>query len=338
MPQMRPLPPLFPPQSQQEQHPPSSHALSNLIKPLLPLPPISQLVAAGAGSGDFPALLETLHATLSHTRYAVCGRAALHLHGVPSASSPPPSHVSIMCPASGRDVVLAWGGVAGWDVPGHRRRRRARRPGSAVVRRGTEPGGRDEMGVPVRGGRVWTVRIRCVDEGTWDGVGKRVVSSGGDGEVSVVSLDGLLDQLARAWGRKCEGAWAVELMLGVLSRLGEMGREVTPENVPHVVDQSFWLPFTLSYPEAIPLLGRCGLQGPGRGTFGPDFAMSAGSGSLADRKDNKSGDGVCLTPTLFGDVMMLSVQFADNRRGSLDEERPGTVSGNILFCAASSSI
>ncbi|KAK3362435.1 hypothetical protein B0T25DRAFT_524313 [Lasiosphaeria hispida] len=303
--QIRPLPPLLPPQ---QHHPPSPHALPDLDKPLPSLPHSTFQPAAGTGEGaarrptpDFTALLDTLHATLSHTRYAVCGQAALYLHGFPSAS--PLSHVSIMCPASGRDIIFAWGGAAGWDVPS-RRHRRARRfgpvPRSSDISRALPPGGdgdmrEDEIGVAVPGGRVWKVGIRCVDEEMWDGVVKGAVPSGGEGggEVNVVRLEGLLDQLARAWGRSCEGEWAVGLMMWVLERLEESGRKVAPESVPHVVDETFWLPFTLSYPEAVPLLGRCGLQGSVQETFAsssPDTAAINTSYLLADEKHHEKSD------------------------------------------------
>ncbi|GAB1310647.1 hypothetical protein MFIFM68171_00857 [Madurella fahalii] len=190
-------------------------------------------------------LLNALDRALSHTRYAVSGRAALAVWGClafasASASAsesgsagrqplPLPARVSIVCPAADADVILAWARTAGWAIypaaapcsP----RRAAAAAAAAAAGGGRNGNGGHVIGVPlVLPGRplltaekVWAVRLRTVEDEAWWECLERVspvdppLPAGYPLEeeirtrAKVLAVPTLLDQFARGWSGLAEG-------------------------------------------------------------------------------------------------------------------------------------
>ncbi|KXX79850.1 hypothetical protein MMYC01_202405 [Madurella mycetomatis] len=241
-------------------------------------------------------LLNTLDHALSHTRYAVSGRAALAVWGCLADQQPLPARVSIVCPAADADVIIAWARTAGWAV--YPAPYTASRSAGAAIGDGVGGrGGCSVIGVPIvspaqplfNAEKVWAVPLRTVeDEGWWERL-ERVspvdppLPAGYPLEeeirtrAKVLAAPTLLDQFSRGWSGlalrgekdKERARWLARMMFGILRKLANdamQGRgrwRLTRENVPFVVDGRFWRPFVGAYPEALGLLERCGLRSPG---------------------------------------------------------------------------
>lgn len=173
-------------------------------------------------------LLDTFDRALAHTRYAVCGRAALAVwtgaSSSPSSSAaapgglPPsllklPAHVTVVCPAADGPVLLGWARAAGWHV--------YLDPGADGV--GDDAGRYAVIGVPVsatsatatregeQAAAVRAVRVRLMRD-DWDAL-ERVRPAaleppyvGWAGEMmrtaaQVLAVPTLLDQFCRTWSR-----------------------------------------------------------------------------------------------------------------------------------------
>jgi hypothetical protein len=207
--------------------------------------------------------------------------------GSGSTSRHMPSHVSIICPAEDKQVILSWARAAGWYV---------------YPKEGGGGGGRGEMiGVPVSGSAagetVVAFKLRTVENPeVWARLGRvRPLALeppyvGSLREMmrttaQVMGVPTLLDQFARAWylcavkgeagsraGRQERNIAA--LILWLLQRLagdaGDRGTVVegkwklTAQNVPCVVYEQFRHAFAGRYPKAAELLEICGLRGPVR--------------------------------------------------------------------------
>ncbi|KAK4034980.1 hypothetical protein C8A01DRAFT_18289 [Parachaetomium inaequale] len=246
--------------------------------PSSPTPPLS---TAPLTPETLKILLDTFDQAFSHTHYAVCGHAALMVWGYrPAASADMPSHVSILCPAEGRQAILTWARTVGWGG------------GGGGEGEGEGGKGGEVIGVPLHGSAPQVVvgfRIRTVESGeVWERLrmarpmGMRAPYVGSVGEMMrtearVVAVPTLLDEFARAWyfcvvkggggGGKRERHIA-ELVLWILGRLArDVGRyrgrarwRLTPESVPTVVYWKFWDAFVGEHHEALGLLETCGLR------------------------------------------------------------------------------
>ena len=192
-----------------------------------------------------------------------------------------PAHVSVVCPAEDREVILTWARAAGWWVypPPH---------ASAAAAAGGEV-----IGVSVPGLQgVWGFRLRAVRE-VWGALemARPVEVCGGGGDAGagrdgvvrtkarVMAVPSLLDEFGRAWyscvvrgrgGGEGRGESIAELILWLLRWVGEGGEgakgkgrwKLTPKNVPCLVYGRFWDAFVDGYPDALGLLARCGLHHP----------------------------------------------------------------------------
>ncbi|KAK4149917.1 hypothetical protein C8A00DRAFT_18455, partial [Chaetomidium leptoderma] len=250
-----------------------------------------------------PETLKLLLATFDRalpdtTRYAVSGHAALMVWGYYyySPRNTTPSHVSIVCPAADRDVILTRARAVGWSVSYP-----YRGDGEVVI---------SGVPVPVLGltGEeevvVWgVIRLRVVRDGeggVWGRLGwvrpvemvagTTTTSIGMESsvcwvwtEAPVMGVPTLLDEFARAWyfcvvkkrGRGDGGGEREkrigEMILWCLWRLAEdaevnggEGRwKWTPRDVPCLVYGKFWYTFVRRYPWALGLLEMVGLSGPG---------------------------------------------------------------------------
>ncbi|KAK4129121.1 hypothetical protein N657DRAFT_676791 [Parathielavia appendiculata] len=244
-------------------------------------------------------LLDIFDHAMSHTHYAVSGHAALMVWGYRSNNNnhnrnktkhPPFSHVSIVCPAADKQVILAWAKAAGWHVYA---------PSSSPGQGGDHA---DVIGVPVPGEGagelvVWPFRLRAVgDPAAWENLDvvrpceMETPYVGWAGEAMrtgarVLAVPTLLDEFGRAWyfcvvkgeGRSDGGGdererHVAELMLWILRRLaadveknGVSARwKLMPDKVLCLLYDKFWDAFVHRYPDALSLFQQCGLPGPMR--------------------------------------------------------------------------
>ncbi|KLO87861.1 acetylxylan esterase precursor [Fusarium fujikuroi] len=94
--------------------------------------------------------------------------------------------------------------------------------------------------------------------------------------VSMLSLAGLADELARTYvnelkhsDRDRQENLAHE-MIWILKRIIQCRlpeHALRPERIPHLTRETFWLPFTLSYPESVPLFAKAGWSIPNEGWY-----------------------------------------------------------------------
>jgi hypothetical protein len=194
-----------------------------------------------------------------------------------------PSHISIVCPAEARQVILTWARTAGWHVYP------ASPPGNhADVIGVLFPGDTGELMVrgfklrAVAHGEVWE-RLQmvrpCQMEMPYLGwVGEMIRT-----EARVMAVPTLLDEFSRAWyfcvvkgvedgaGGERERHIA-ELILWTLRRLADDGEKygakarwkLTPQNVACLLYGKFTDAFLNRYPEALGLMQKCGLRDPKR--------------------------------------------------------------------------
>jgi len=235
-----------------------------------PLPPIPEPL-------DRATLLETLdtfHQSLSHTRYAVSGLAALAVWGYTSRL---PTRVTIMCCSSDKQIIRTWAKVSGWYV---------------------YPNQPDVIGLPGKGGngfpairqirlrgfaneetfewpeRVCPAREACSDDITptqamvltptallnqfCQNYSLSIQRS--NGEVAQSSTHPDRPQQTRAEHAQ-RAAETAELILWILQRMVRIPpRGDFLDQIPHVMDPRFRIAFTENYPSSVALFTQCGLD------------------------------------------------------------------------------
>ncbi|XXH06030.1 hypothetical protein Hte_012475 [Hypoxylon texense] len=215
-------------------------------------------------------LFTTIHQTLAHVPYAICGLGALVDHGFAKRRV---TQLSLLCPSYAKDNVRAWLASRGFDTFG------------------------DSVGVPVGQGRdadgrrrTRRVRIKYLDEG-FDRL-QRVRSS--LTEAWILGLASQLDHAAagyvdhyrrllqqqqqqqqqhlEAGGRSSEetqaGLDATERALRTIARdvffcLDKAARtrqRLDPGLLPSLLSEAFWAPFTARHAEARPEMARAGID------------------------------------------------------------------------------
>ncbi|KAM7216533.1 hypothetical protein V8F06_008061 [Rhypophila decipiens] len=85
----------------------SSQVMAKTTTTNKPLPPIPEPLTSAA----LLSTLDTFHRSLSHTRYAVSGTAALTVWGYTGRL---PNRVSVLCCSSDKQIIRTWAKVAGW--------------------------------------------------------------------------------------------------------------------------------------------------------------------------------------------------------------------------------
>ncbi|KAK4249435.1 hypothetical protein C7999DRAFT_12681 [Corynascus novoguineensis] len=230
----------------------------------LPGPPLS---SAPLTPETLKLILDAFDQALNHTHYAVCGHAALMVWGsyrltatsLPATIMIPPAHVSILCPAASRRVILGWAKAVGWAVYPARSHVCSSTTASHLLPLGEEVedevkevsgggagrrGGGEVIGVPVPGSSPAVVvgfRLKAVEHLVWDRL-KTVKPCEISGpyvgwvgemmrtEARVLAVPTLLDELARAWyscairGREVgqgREKYIAGLILWILRRLAE---------------------------------------------------------------------------------------------------------------------
>ncbi|KAM0441084.1 hypothetical protein ACHAPT_000389 [Fusarium lateritium] len=182
-------------------------------------------------------VINLIAARFSHIPYAVSGHAAMAYYGYDVK----PFKVSIICPEHTRKPLKGW----------------ARTHDMLPI-----PGKTDIWGVATTDGLFRQVRVRFPYD-----FGSAHIVKEGPTAAAVLSLPGLADELARTYVNELKHAdlkrqesLGKELMW-VLQRISTLKHDdhwLKPERAPHLVQDRFWLPFSLSYPASIPLFAAAG--------------------------------------------------------------------------------
>ncbi|KAF5023121.1 hypothetical protein F66182_4816 [Fusarium sp. NRRL 66182] len=186
-------------------------------------------------------VIDMIATRFSHIPYAVSGLAAMVYYGYDAR----PLKVSIVCPPHTRENQKCWA-IAQGMTPMPRRR--------------------DIYGLATSDGVMHQVRVRF----PWDFEDLHALKVGASG-VTILSLAGLADELARTYVNELKHAnlerqddLAMELVW-VLKRIDQTKlpeHVLRPERTPHLVKETFWLPFSLAYPDAVHLFERAGWRIP----------------------------------------------------------------------------
>ncbi|KFA64403.1 hypothetical protein S40285_01078 [Stachybotrys chlorohalonatus IBT 40285] len=174
--------------------------------------------------------------------YAVCGLAAMTYHGFRGRR---PTQVSLLCPSESRRVMQCWAVAKGM------------RP---------VPDALDAFWLNTPNGGVRRVRLKFTSE--FRGLSSVRV---GPSRTSILTLPSIADMVALGYvhglqdaSLRRQQAFAND-MCWILRRIAEMHDEDAATHrlrgplVPHIVQRTFWLPFTLSFPDSVALFARAGL-------------------------------------------------------------------------------
>ncbi|KAM5355318.1 hypothetical protein ACJ41O_001964 [Fusarium nematophilum] len=174
----------------------------------------------------------------SHIPFAITGHAAMTYYGYEEAK---PFHVSVICPDHSREALACW----------------ARTQGMLVI-----PDKRDTWGVMTDDGFIRQVQVRFLED--FEHV---QVIRGAGSSAKVLSLVAVADEIARTYvkelkyaGKKRQDGLGRD-MRWVLKKIASLkidGLRLNPNTAPHLVQETFWLPFTLSYPDTVPLFAEAG--------------------------------------------------------------------------------
>ncbi|KAF5008509.1 hypothetical protein FDECE_5209 [Fusarium decemcellulare] len=220
-------------------HPHHRRAITELHCSPTPVSNIGVISATDRAMGreTVTELIDLIAAHFSHIPYAVSGLAAMSFYGYHIK----PFKVSIICPAHTREAQNCW----------------ARVQGMIAV-----PGKQDIWGVATSDGLFRQVRVRFPHD--FDSAHTVRV---GASEATILSLAGLADEIARTYVNELKHAdlrrqeALGKEMMWVLERIVDMQQEehmLTPERAPHLASDTFWVPFTLSYPDSLPLFEAAG--------------------------------------------------------------------------------
>ncbi|KAF5601041.1 acetylxylan esterase precursor [Fusarium pseudoanthophilum] len=183
----------------------------------------------------------------SHIPYAVSGLAAMVYYGYEAR----PYRVSIVCPEHTRENQKCW----------------ARAQGMIPI-----PRQRHVWGVATSDGILQQIRVRFPYD--FNEMHALKIGTAGSLPVSMLSLAGLADELARTYVNELKHSDhdrqenLAHEMIWILRRIIQCRlpeHALRPERIPHLIRETFWLPFTLSYPETVPLFAKAGWSIPDEG-------------------------------------------------------------------------
>ncbi|KAH7156441.1 hypothetical protein EDB81DRAFT_787068 [Dactylonectria macrodidyma] len=175
-----------------------------------------------------------------HIPYVVCGLSAMLYYGFEGR---PTSHIDLLCSEHSREALRGWAIAQGmYPLPN--------RP--------------DHFGLVTSNGIIRQIHVDYVEDGFEDVDAIRSSKT----RAVVLSLAGLADQIAQGYVKELECSagrdqkqFATD-MIWVLERIAASSRRehhLTPDRAPHIWQDTFWIPFTLSFPESVPLFGAAGI-------------------------------------------------------------------------------
>ncbi|KAM0487544.1 hypothetical protein ACHAP7_002062 [Fusarium lateritium] len=189
-------------------------------------------------------VIDMIALRFSHIPYAVSGLAAMVYYGYDAR----PYKVSIICPEHTRENQKCWAKAQGMiPIP--------RRP--------------DLWGLATADGIVHQIRVRF----PYDFEDMHALKIGSSA-VSMLSLAGLADELARTYVNELKHSDHARQdnlareMVWILQRIIQVKmpeHRLRPERIPRLTKETFWLPFSLAYPETVPLFAKAGWRIPSEG-------------------------------------------------------------------------
>ncbi|KAL6919578.1 hypothetical protein ACHAP8_002642 [Fusarium lateritium] len=186
-------------------------------------------------------VIDMIALRFSHIPYAVSGMAAMVYYGYDAR----PYKVSMLCPEHTRENQKCWAKALGM-LPIPKRH--------------------DIWGVATRDGMIRQIRVRF----PYDFADMHVLKVGRSA-VSMLSLAGLADELARTYVNELKHSDQdrqenlAREMVWILNRIIQCRmpeHRLKPERIPHLIQDRFWVPFSLAYPEAVPLFAKAGWRIP----------------------------------------------------------------------------
>ncbi|KAH7196634.1 uncharacterized protein B0J16DRAFT_326316 [Fusarium flagelliforme] len=186
-------------------------------------------------------VIDMIALRFSHIPYAVSGLAAMVYYGYDAR----PYKVSIICPEHTRENQKCWAKALGMLQM---------------------PKRQDIWGVATRDGMLRQIRVRF----PYDFEQMHTLRVGSSG-VSMLSLAGLADELARTYVNELKHSDQdrqenlAKEMVWILNRIIQVKmpeHRLKPERIPHLINERFWLPFSLAYPEVVPLFAKAGWRIP----------------------------------------------------------------------------
>lgn len=189
-------------------------------------------------------VIDMIALRFSHIPYAVSGLAAMVYYGYDAR----PYKVSIICPEHTRENQKCWAKAQGM-IP--------------IPRRS------DIWGMATADGIVHQIRVRF----PYDFEDMHALKIGSSA-VSMLSLAGLADELARTYVNELKHSDHARQdnlareMIWILQRIIQVRMPehmLTPERIPRLTKETFWLPFSLAYPETVPLFAKAGWRIPSDG-------------------------------------------------------------------------
>ncbi|KAK5992603.1 hypothetical protein PT974_06017 [Cladobotryum mycophilum] len=208
----------------------------------LPPPPLQQQVQVM----DAPMVMEVIDligSLFDHIPYAVCGTAALIYYGYRGYR---PDHVSITCPEESNEAIRCWAVAKGMSLSP------------------SDPGG---FRIRTADGRTWTVCIKFMKSGFQNLSRIRV----GPFRASIVTLPSIANTIARSYVSRLHTATTdrqavyAKYLTWTLRRIIQMAPSsddqcLNPQRARDIISREFWIPFTLSYPDTVPLFISAGLE------------------------------------------------------------------------------
>jgi hypothetical protein len=189
-------------------------------------------------------VIDMIALRFSHIPYAVSGLAAMVYYGYDAR----PYKVSMLCPEHTRENQKCWAKALGM-LPIPKRH--------------------DIWGVVTRDGMLRQIRVRF----PYDFEEMHTLKVGSSA-VSMLSLAGLADELARTYVNELKHSDQdrqenlAREMVWILNRIIQCRmpeHRLRPERIPHLINERFWLPFSLAYPEVVPLFAKAGWRIPNEG-------------------------------------------------------------------------
>ncbi|CEF72782.1 hypothetical protein FGSG_00782 [Fusarium graminearum PH-1] len=186
-------------------------------------------------------VIDMIALRFSHIPYAVSGMAAMVYYGYDAR----PYKVSMLCPEHTRENQKCWAKALGM-LPIPKRH--------------------DIWGVSTSDGMLRQIRVRF----PYDFEEMHVLKVG-NSAVSMLSLAGLADELARTYVNELKHSDQdrqenlANEMVWILNRIIQCRMTehmLRPERIPHLIQERFWVPFSLAYPEVVPLFAKAGWRIP----------------------------------------------------------------------------
>lgn len=221
--------------------PPLRQASTRRREPVTPEPSTEYWAHETVGE-----VLDTIGRIFAHgTPYCISGQAALAYYDTEHTLRPP-NHVSLLCPQYARHNVRCWAIAHGMQASR------------------TSPG---SFAVPTSDGKLRRVRVKFLDNEVYHQI--ETLRAGPYG-TNIMTLPSLSNLIARCYTKELvtrraslsrQDAYAREMrwVLRCMARQQDERHRLLPQRAAEILVPDFWIPFSLTYPDTVPLFARAGL-------------------------------------------------------------------------------